>query len=227
VSQSAMAVVRPPASAAVTGRDARELCAWFAPHLAGLQAERVGCAGAGGVIEARSRPADAACPAGGAWSSRVHSRYPRTVQDGPAGGRPALIRLAVRRFLCRNPACPAITFAEQAEGVSVPYRRRSVPLLGLLAQTGLVLAGRAGARLAAVLGIAVHRTTLLGLVTALPDPGRSAAPEVTGVDDFARRKGRVYGTVLAGVPRGDLPGCWLTARPGRWRRGRPLIRARR
>jgi hypothetical protein len=35
----------------------------------------------------------------------------------------------------------------------------------------------------------VHRTTLLRLVAALAEPRIGAAPEVTGVDDFALRKG--------------------------------------
>jgi hypothetical protein len=53
-----------------------------------------------------------------------------------------LIGLQVRRFRCRNPGCPAVTFAEQASGLSERYRRRSVPLLGMLAGFGLELAGR-------------------------------------------------------------------------------------
>jgi len=225
VSQCATAAVWLPSPAAVAGRDARDLCSWFAPHLDGLEIERVSCGDAGVVIEARSGSAGAACPACGSWSSRVHSGYLRTVQDGPAGGRPVLIRLAVRRFVCRNPGCAAVTFAEQVAGLTGRYRRRSVPLLALLAQIGLALAGRAGARLAGVLGIPVHRTTLLALVTALPEPCRSTAPEVTGVDDFALRKGRVYGTVLVDVATGKpvemladreagTLEVWLAAHPG-------------
>lgn len=61
--------------------------------------EQVGPGEAGVVMQARSRAAGAACPACGAWSSRLHSGYIRTVADGPAGGRPVVIRLAVRRFL--------------------------------------------------------------------------------------------------------------------------------
>jgi hypothetical protein len=106
------------------------------------------------------------------------------------GSRPVVIRLAVRRFSCGNPACPMTTFAEQVPGLTARYRRRSVPLPGLPAQTGLAAAGRAGARLAAVPGIAVHRSTLPGLVTALPEPEISTAPGVLGADDFALRKGR-------------------------------------
>ena len=60
---------------------------------------------------------------------------------------------------------------------------------------------------------------------ALPDPPISAAPEVVGVDDFALRRGHVYGTILVNAATGRavnvLPGReagpladWLAAHPG-------------
>jgi hypothetical protein len=60
-------------------------------------------------------------------------RYARVVADGAAAGRPVLVVLSVRRFRCPDPSCAKVTFAEQAEGLTARYRRRSVPLLGMLA----------------------------------------------------------------------------------------------
>jgi transposase len=195
------------------------------PHLAGLRVHRMEDAGDAVVISASCRAASACCPRCGTLSSRVHGGYARVVADGAAGGRPVLIALSVRRFRCLQPSCPQATFAEQADGVSARYRRRSVPLTRMLAGLGLELAGRAAARLAGTLGIAVHPSTVLRLVMALPDPVVTSAPEVTGVDDFALRKGYVYGTVLVDIEAGNvtdlLPGreaatleAWLTAHPG-------------
>ena len=50
------------------------------------------------------------------------------------------------------------------------HARRSVGLQGALVAIGLALAGRPGSRLAAKLGMAVSRSTLLRLIRALPDP---------------------------------------------------------
>ena len=198
-SQSAMLAL-PPATADHSSADAcgaHELCEWLFPHLHGLYVEQVQPAGAGVVMQAHSRAAGAACPACGAWSSRVHSGYVRTVADGPAGGRPVVIRLVVRRFFCRNPACPSVTFAEQVDGLTGRY----------------------------LLGVATHRTTLLRLVAAAPEPAIGAAPQILGAGDFALRKGRVYGTVLVDIATGKaidlLPDreagtleAWLKAHTG-------------
>ena len=202
-----------------------ELLFMLFPHLRGLRVEQVEDTGEAVVIRACCQAAQARCPSCGSVSSRVHGGYARVVADGAASGRPVLVVLSVRRFRCLDPSCAKVTFAGQAEGLTARYRRRSVPLLGMLAGFGLELAGRAAARLVGALGVPVHSSTVLRLVMALPDPLVTAAPAVTGVDDFALRKGRVYGTVVADAESGEvidlLPdreagtlGEWLKAHPG-------------
>jgi transposase len=165
------------------------------PHLRGLGVEKIDCTPSAVVIRARCWPSQAACPASGTRSSRVHGSYVRQVRDLPLGGRPVLIHLAMRRFVCVNVACTKVTFAGQADGLTARYQRWSVPLAGLLSQIALELAGRAGTRLTRALGVAVHRGTLLRLVLDLPEPAVTAA-EVLGVD-------------LSRLC--DYPDCWRAA----------------
>jgi transposase len=157
-------------------------------------------------------------------SRRVHSRYCRTLADAAVGGRPVAIVLAVRRFFCPAPGCPRKTFAEQVDGLTTRYARKTPLLGGMLGSIAVALAGRAGSRLAAGLGVPVSRQVLLRLVMAAPDPA-AAEPRVLGVDDFAIRRGQHYGTLLidieTGAPLDLIEGRdarpladWLAAHPG-------------
>jgi zinc-finger of transposase IS204/IS1001/IS1096/IS1165 len=147
------------------------------PHLAGVIIEEVAAATGLLLVLARARAGEAACPACGAVSGRVHSRYARRLADAAIGGRRVVIRLAVRRFFCPAPGCKHRTFAEQVPGLAIPYARKTPPLAGVLRDIAIALAGRAGSRLAARLGVPASRQVLLRLVMAAPDP-EAPAPRV-------------------------------------------------
>ncbi|WP_159027587.1 MULTISPECIES: transposase family protein [unclassified Streptomyces] len=175
-------------------------------------------------IDVCSTAAGATCPDCGSESSRVHSSYLRFPADVPSGGRLVVLQLRVRRFFCPESSCARRTFAEQLPGLTRRHSRWTERLRSTLAAVGLALAGRAGARMARAFGISISRSAVLRLLDALPEPDVSA-PRVVGVDEYATRKGRVYGTVLVDVesrrPVDLLPdrevsslAAWLAQRPG-------------
>ena len=115
------------------------------PHLAGLRLCRVEDTGDAVVISASSRAGQACCPGCGMPSSRVHGGYGAASRR--RGGRsPAADRAGGARVPLPARSVPGGHVRRQAGGLTERYRRRSVPLLGMLARFGLELAGRPGAR---------------------------------------------------------------------------------
>ncbi|MEU6512441.1 ISL3 family transposase [Streptomyces sp. NPDC046942] len=166
----------------------------MSPHLDAVRVERVWVAGGVVRIAACTRELTVACPDCGRGSARLHSRYDRMLADVAAGGRPVLIVLSVRRLFCDSPGCGRRTFAEQVEGLTVRYQRRSPLLQHLVEMAGVLLAGRGGARLLQILKVPLSRTSVLFHLMRLPLPP-AATPRVLGVDDFALYA-EAYGTLL-------------------------------
>ncbi|MFJ9448607.1 ISL3 family transposase [Kitasatospora sp. NPDC101235] len=177
------------------------------------------------LFSARSSTRQAACPGCGTVSDRVHGGYRRRLADLAVAGRSAVIDLLVRRFVCPAALCPRRTFVEQIAGLTEPFARRTPPLRQALEKVALALAGRPAARLAERLSLPASPNSLLRLLRRLPDKTSGTAPRVLGVDDFAFKKGHVYGTILIDVESGErvdiLPdrtaetlAAWLREHPG-------------
>ncbi len=194
------------------------------PPGAGLVVEQVRLCDEIVHLTVRCEAPGANCAVCGAWSEAFHSSYERSIGDLPIAGRRAVIDLRVRRFRCYQPECPRKTFVEQAPILAERYAHRTRRLRSLLEDIGLALGGRPGSRHCTRLAIPTSRTTLLRMVRALPERSIST-PTVLGVDEFALRRGRRYGTILVDAeahrivdlledPSADALVDWLGNHPG-------------
>jgi transposase len=103
--------------------------------------------------------------------------------------------LNVRRFCCVHVECPQKTFVEQFPEWLPAYARHTTRLNSLIHQIGLEVGGEAGRRILHYFKVPVSGDTIIRRVrqTHLEPPSK---PRVIGIDDWAFKKGRSYGTII-------------------------------
>ena len=195
----------------------------FLPLPEGMVIGQVGIAPSQLTVEVISTQPCARCPGCGNLSDSVHCQYQRTVHDVPCGGRHVVLRLRVRKFVCRSATCPRKVFAERLPDLVQPWARVSNRLLEELKAIGLAASAEVSERLAPRLGMKVKAPTLLRSLRTIEDAPKTDVT-VLGIDDFAMRRGDKYGTILINIETGKpldlLPDrtaeavkAWLSTHP--------------
>lgn len=146
-------------------------------------------------VTAHSTTEVARCPACAGNSTSIHSYHVRVLKDLPVGEFSVTLKLRTKRFRCRNPDCAQSTFVETIPAVLVKHARRTPRLTSAIWHIGQVTGGQAGSRLAYRLQMPVSRATVLRILRQTPTCEREP-PIIIGVDDWAKRKGQRYGTIV-------------------------------
>ncbi len=103
--------------------------------------------------------------------------------------------LSVKKFFCRVPTCRRKVFTGRLPELLEPSSRLTSRLRSIVQAMVVAFNAQGGARLGVKLGIALSRTTYLHSLHRLA-PQPIGPVEHVGIDDFAWKRGKRYGTVI-------------------------------
>src|SRR5437763_2639721 len=132
------------------------------------------------TLTLRTTSPTAPCPSCGTASSRIQSRYTRTLRDLPSVGRPIHLIMNLRRFCCKKSTCAQKIFVERLPDLCHPHAQRTKRLQEALLHLGLITGGQSGADLGSALGISGSRDTTLRLLRQLQQSAHQE-PHIIGL----------------------------------------------
>jgi transposase len=175
------------------------------------------------TISAVSTQTSVCCPLCSSVGTRVHGHYTRTIADLPCAGQPVRLLVQVRKFFCDGRTCPRKIFAERIAPFAHRWARVTTRLSESVQSIGFATGGMLGARLSDRLGIQTCWMTILRRMMARPTAPVARVVEL-GIDDFAFRRGRKFGSILVDMQshkvidllpdrKAETAASWMAAHP--------------
>lgn len=148
------------------------------------------------IIKTSSCQTASICPSCGCVGERRHSRYTRKFGDLPSSGYGVQVLMLSRKYFCDNPECTQKVFTERFKKEIVPYHRRFNRCTELLRSLALELGGNKGSAIAYHTHLPVSPSTILRIIKRQDLVVPQMTSGVIGIDDWAFKKGRTYGTII-------------------------------
>ncbi len=160
------------------------------------------------LVNASSLQRYSRCPLCKKKSKSIHSYYQRQLADLPVSNYQVKINLRSRRFICRNHICARKIFTERFCSELGTYSRRLQRSRDLLTKIGLELGGVKTAMISRWVGSSVSAATVIRMIKSLPAVDSIICSGIIGVDDWALKKGRTYGTILVDLHQNRVIDLW-------------------
>lgn len=155
-------------------------------------------------VRVKSNCISGKCPSCGRESAKRHSHYEREPQDLPWGSWTVVIELYAKRFFCHNQQCEKKTFAERFPDWLASYGRQTVRAKQRQGQLALEMNAKTTERVLVGNGLAISDTTVNRYIREMADPEPEQPAKIIGIDDWAKRKGQSYGTIIVDHESGDV-----------------------
>ncbi len=154
-------------------------------------------------ISIQSKRKGAKCPSCGKVSYMVRGRYLRKLMSLPIVNLKSIILFLSRKFKCNNQKCQQKIFTEQNTTICERYSRKTIEVTKLLEKIVVEISSNKGSYILGQLNIAQSSSTCLRIVRNMPLPTLKT-PQCIGVDDWAKRRGQSYGTIITDASTGKV-----------------------
>ena len=153
------------------------------------------------------------CPKCGVVSEHKHGTYKRKLQDLPILGRTTYLIVNAYEYQCDNSSCDVTTFVENVDGFLNYYSRMTERCEDFICTLALETSCEGSARICRSMNLKTSGDSIIRLLT----KRYVAQPEVPcgsiiGVDDFAFKKRRTYGTIIVDEAT-HKPSSYMSASP--------------